>query len=30
VGVFSTRQNAEQAAQPLKNAGLSPILAQVN
>lgn len=30
VGVFSTRQNAEQAAQTLKNAGLSPILTQVN
>ncbi|AFZ47368.1 hypothetical protein Cyast_1404 [Cyanobacterium stanieri PCC 7202] len=30
VGLFSTRQNAEQAAQPLRNAGLTPILTPVN
>ncbi|MGY6530987.1 MAG: hypothetical protein ACXITR_13770 [Cyanobacterium sp.] len=30
VGLFSTRQNAEQAAQPLRNAGFSPILSPVN
>ncbi|AUC59817.1 hypothetical protein AA637_01060 [Cyanobacterium sp. HL-69] len=30
VGLFSTRKNAEQAAQPLRNVGLSPILSPVN
>lgn len=30
VGLFSTRQNAEQAAQPLRNVGLTPILTPVN
>ncbi|MBE9223853.1 SPOR domain-containing protein, partial [Cyanobacterium stanieri LEGE 03274] len=30
VGLFSNRQNAEQAAQPLRNIGFNPILSPVN